>query len=271
MRIWPGRPYPLGATWDGAGVNFALFSEHATKVELCLFDSVDAPARVAAHPAARADRPGLARLSSRRRAGPALWLSRPRPVRAGQGTSVQSATRSCSIPTPRPIGRDLRWDDSLFGYKVGDASSRTCPSTSATAPPSRRWPPSSIRPSPGATTGRRASPWHKTLIYELHVKGFTQLNPDVPEKLRGTYAGLASEAAIQHLQELGVTAVELLPVHHFLDDRHLVEKGRTNYWGYNTLAFFAPDLAVRGHDHSAGRRPAVQDDGPRRCTPPASR
>ncbi len=84
------------------------------------------------------------------------------------------------------------------------------------------------------------TPWHKTLIYELHVKGFTQLNPDVPEKLRGSYAGLASESAIKHLTDLGVTAVELLPVHHHLDDRHLTEKGLQNYWGYNTLAFFAP-------------------------------
>ena len=115
------------------------------------------------------------------------------------------------------------------------------------------------------------TPWHKTLIYELHVKGFTQLNPHVPEHLRGTYAGLASESAIKHLTDLGVTAVELLPVHHFLDDRHLVEKGLHNYWGYNTLAFFAPapDYCLRRHP--AGRRPAVQDDGARHARRRASR
>ena len=89
------------------------------------------------------------------------------------------------------------------------------------------------------------TPWHKTLIYELHVKGFTKLNPNVPDQLRGSYAGLASESAIKHLTDLGVTAVELLPVHHFLDDRHLVEKGLHNYWGYNTLAFFAPASLLR--------------------------
>ena len=105
------------------------------------------------------------------------------------------------------------------------------------------------------------TPWHKTVIYELHVKGFTQLNPQVPENLRGSYAGLASESAIKHLTDLGVTAVELLPVHHHLDDRHLVEKGLRNYWGYNTLAFFAPSVDLLLHEHRAGRRAAVQDDG----------
>ena len=110
MRIWPGRPYPLGATWDGAGVNFALFSEHATKVELCLFDSVEASKEAAAHPAARTDRHGLARLSARRRAGPALRLPGARALRAGQGPSVQPQ-QVVLDPYAKAIGRDLHWDD----------------------------------------------------------------------------------------------------------------------------------------------------------------
>ena len=105
------------------------------------------------------------------------------------------------------------------------------------------------------------TPWHKTLIYELHVKGFTQLHPEVPERLRGTYAGLASEPAIRHLADLGITAVELLPVHHFLDDRHLIERGLTNYWGYNTLAFLAPHSRYAATAPAPRRRAAVQNDG----------
>src|SRR5262249_48184661 len=140
-------------------------------------------------------------------------------------------------PYAKAIGRDVVWNDALFGYKLGsDDLSFDDRDSAAFAPLARvidgafTW--GDDRPP--------CNPWHKPLIYELHVKGVTKKLPGVPERLRGTYAGLASESAVQHLVDLGITAVELLPVHHHLDDRHLTDTGRGNYWGYNTLSFFAP-------------------------------
>jgi isoamylase len=240
MRVWPGRPYPLGATWDGAGVNFALFSEHAAKVELCLFESAEAPTETE-------------RITLREHTDQ-VWHAYLPDVQPEQlyGYRVYgpyepqkghrfNPNKVLLDPYAKAIGRDLRWGDELFGYKVGDPAgdlSQDTRDNAALAPlaavidPAFTW--GDDRPP--------RTPWHKTLIYELHVKGFTIGHPDVPEKVRGTYAGVASEAAVQHLLGLGVTAVELMPVHHHLDDRHLVEAGRTNYWGYNTLSYFAPDL-----------------------------
>ncbi len=238
MRIWPGRSYPLGATWDGAGVNFALFSEHAQKVELCLFDSVNAEKEAVRIPL--------------RHQTDLVWHAYLPDAMPGQlyGYRVHgpydpakglrfNANKLLLDPYAKSIGRDLRWDDSVFGYKVGDNDQDLSFDTRDSAP----FAPLAVVIDSAFTWGddrRLRTPWHKTLIYELHVKGFTQLNPLVPEKLRGTYAGLASEAAIRHLKDLGVTAIELLPIHHFLDDRHLLEKGLVNYWGYNSLAYFVP-------------------------------
>jgi glycogen operon protein len=240
MRVWPGRPYPLGATWDGAGVNFALFSEHARKVELCLFESADARAE--------SERIVLREHTDQ------VWHAYLPDVQPEQlyGYRVHgpyepqkghrfNPNKLLLDPYAKAIGRDLRWGDELFGYKVGDPAadlsfdqrdSAALAPLAAVIDPAFTW--GDDRPP--------RTPWHKTLIYELHVKGFTVRHPDVPEKIRGTYAGVASEAAVEHLRSLGVTAVELMPVHHHLDDRHLVESGRCNYWGYNTLSFFAPDL-----------------------------
>jgi glycogen operon protein len=241
MRIWPGRPYPLGATWDGAGTNFALFSEHATKVELCLFDSTGAVKE------------------SRRVALPEqtdqVWHCYLPDVVPGQlyGYRVHGAyapakghrfnpSKVVLDPYTKAIGRDVRWDDALFGYQIGkDDLTFDGRDSAAFAPLAQvidtafTW--GDDRPP--------RTPWHKTLIYEAHVKGLTTRHPGVPEELRGTYAGLGSDAVIDHLTDLGVTAVELLPVHHHLDDRHLVEAGRRNYWGYNTLSFFAPELSYK--------------------------
>jgi len=238
MRVWPGRPYPLGATWDGAGVNFALFSEHAQKVELCLFDGVNSEKE-------------FRRISLRHQTD-LVWHAYLPDAMPGQlyGYRVHgpydpakgfrfNANKVLLDPYAKSIGRDLRWDDSVFGYKLGDKDA----DLSFDERDSAAFAPLAVVIDPSFTWGddrRLRTPWHKTLIYELHVKGFTQLNPHVPEKLRGTYAGLASEAAIKHLKELGVTAVEILPIHHFLDDRHLLEKGLVNYWGYNSLAYFVP-------------------------------
>src|SRR5262249_13098890 len=144
-------------------------------------------------------------------------------------------------PYAKAIGRDLVWDDTLFGYRIGDPAA----DLSFDARDNAAFAPLAAVIDPAFTWGDdRAprTPWHKTLIYEAHVNGFSKRLPAVPEKLQGTSAGLASESAIKHLLDLNVTAVEVLPVHHHADERHLTEKGLCNYWGYNTLAFFAPDL-----------------------------
>jgi isoamylase len=238
MRVWPGSPYPLGATWDGKGVNFALFSEHATQVELCLFDAADAESE--------AHRILLPEYTDH------VWHGYLPDVLPGQlyGYRVHGPYESqhghrfnphkvVLDPYARLIGRDVQWADECFSYRLGDPEG----DLSFDKRDSAAFAPLAVVIDPAFTWGDDRpprTPWHKTIIYELHVKGFTQRHPEVPERLRGTYAGLASEPAIRHLTELGVTAVELLPVHHFLDDRHLVDRGLTNYWGYNTLAFFAP-------------------------------
>jgi glycogen operon protein len=240
MRVWPGRPYPLGATWDGAGVNFALFSEHATKVELCLFDAVDAPKE--------AQRIVLPEHTDQ------VWHAYLPDVLPEQlyGYRVHGPYEPAKghrfnpikvllDPYAKAIGRDLKWDDTLFGYKVGDPTADLSLDNRDNA----AFAPLAAVVDTAFTWGDDRSPrtpWHKTLIYEAHVKGLTKLHPEVPEKQRGTYAGLGSDAVIQHLKSLGVTAVELMPVHHHVDERNLVQKGLTNSWGYNTLAFFAPDL-----------------------------
>ena len=236
MRIWPGRPYPLGATWDGAGVNFALFSEHAIKVELCMFDSPDAPKETQ-------------RIELREQTDQ-VWHCYLPDVLPGQlyGYRVHGPFKPAEghrfnpnkvvlDPYAKMIGRDIRWDDSAFGYQIGqddltfdDRDSAPFAPLATVIDTAFTW--GDDRPP--------LTPWHKTFIYEMHVKGFTMRHPDIPENLRGTYAALASEAVIRHLKELNVSAIELLPVHHHLDDRHLLDNGLTNYWGYNTLSFFAP-------------------------------
>jgi glycogen operon protein len=239
MRIWPGRPQPLGATWDGAGVNFAVFSEHASKVELCLFDSVDAKAasQTIALPEQTYNTwhgyfPDL-------RPGQLYGYRVHGPYEPHKGFRF-NPHKVVLDPYARAIGRDLRWDDSLFGYQVGHPEA----DLTFDERDSASFAPLGMVVDTAFTWGEDRWPrtsWHKTLIYELHVKGFTKKLPGVPERLRGTYAGLASEPAIDHLLKLGVTAVELMPVHHHVDDRFLVEKKLVNYWGYNTLGFFAPD------------------------------
>jgi isoamylase len=240
MRVWPGRPYPLGATWDGVGVNFAFFSEHGSKVELCLFDGPDSTAE--------AERIAFNEYTDQ------VWHAYLPDVQPGQlyGYRVYgpyepakghrfNPNKLILDPYVKAIGRDLRWDDSLFGYKIGDPEADLSIDTRDSA----AFAPLAAVVDTAFTWGDDRpprTPWHKTMIYELHPRGFTMRHPEVPEKLRGSYAGVASEPAIKHLLSLGVTAVELMPVHHHVDDRHLVERGQHNYWGYNTLAFFAPDL-----------------------------
>ena len=238
MRVWPGTPYPLGATWDGVGVNFAIFSEHATRVELCLFDSIDAEVETVTIPLVEHT--------------DMVWHGYLPDVRPGQlyGYRVHgpfspdaghrfNPNKLVMDPYAKVIGRTVRWDESLFGFRFGEEDSTFDDRDSAPFAPL-----AAVIDSAFTWGDDRPlrTPWHDTLIYELHVKGFTKLNPHIPEALRGTYLGLASEPAIRHLTSLGVTAVELMPVHQHLDDWHLVARRLTNYWGYNTLSYFAPDV-----------------------------
>ncbi|HWL07444.1 MAG TPA: glycogen debranching protein GlgX [Planctomicrobium sp.] len=239
VRVWPGKPYPLGATWDGKGVNFALYSENAERVELCLFGTemefqpeTRIPLRERTHQVWHAYLPDAlpGQLYGYRVYGPY----------EPAGGHRFNPNKVLLDPYAKAIGRDLTWDDSLFGYQIGHPKT----DLSFNKQDNTEFAPLGLVIDPAFTWGddvRPQTPLHKTVIYEMHLKGFTFLNPYIPEEIRGTYMGLASESAVKYLQHLGVTAVELLPVHHRIDDRHLMEKGLTNYWGYNTLGYFAPD------------------------------
>jgi glycogen operon protein len=239
MKVWPGQSYPLGATWDGAGVNFALFSDHATGVDLCLFHGPE-------------DKCEAARIAMTEYTDQVWHVYLPQ-VRPGQcyGYRVDgpyepaeghrfNPAKLLFDPYAKAIAGTMRWSDALFGYTIGhpDADlSRDDRDRAGNLPkcvvvdPAFSW---------GNDTPLRI-PWHKTLIYELHVKGYTARHPGVPAALRGTYAALTCPAVIDYLHTLGVTAIELMPVHQSVTDRHLVERGLTNYWGYNSIGFFAPD------------------------------
>jgi glycogen operon protein len=239
MRVWPGQPYPQGATWDGAGVNFALFSENASRVQLCLFDGPDGNQEIT-------------RISLTEQTDQVWHIYLPE-VRPGQRYGYRvygpyapeeghrfNPAKLLLDPYAKAIAGAIRWSETLFGYTVGhpDADLSRDERDSAeglpkcvVVDPAFSW---------GDDTPPR-TPWHKTLIYELHVEGFTKRHPDVPPDLRGTYAGLTCPAVIGYLHSLGITAVELMPVHQFVADRHLVDRGLTNYWGYNSIGFFAPD------------------------------
>ena len=238
MKIWPGKPYPLGAIWDGAGVNFSLFSGNAERVELCLFDGPDGKES--------------ARIPVRERTAQ-VWHAYLPEVRLGQlyGYRVHgpfapeeghrfNPAKLLLDPYAKAIAGPIKWSDDLFGYPIGHPDADLV----ADERDSSAGMPKCVVVDPAFSWGNDVpprTPWHKTLIYELHVKGFTARHPQVPERLRGTYAGLASPAVLEYLHSLGITAVELMPVHHFVADRLLVERGLTNFWGYNSIGFFAPD------------------------------
>ena len=236
--IWPGRPFPRGATWDGEGVNFALFSENALRVELCLFDA--------------SGRKEIQRIELREQTD-LIWHCYLPEARPGllYGYRVHgpydpahghrfNPHKLLIEPYAKDIVGSVHWSDALFGYRIGhrlEDMSFDRRDNAAGMPKCRVI-------DPAFTWGNDRSPnipWTDMVIYELHVKGFTKNHPDVPKALRGTYAGLATAPIIDHLKQLGITSVELMPVHTFVDDRHLVERGLANYWGYNSIGFFAPD------------------------------
>jgi isoamylase len=237
--VWPGRPYPLGATWDGEGVNFALFSENATGVELCLFDS-------------GAGEPETARIPFTEQTD-LVWHAYIPGLQPGQlygyrvhGPYAPAAghrfnpNKLLFDPYAKAIAGDVRWSDVAFGYRVGAPEGDLQPDPRDSA---KALPKCVVADTGFDWQGDRppAVAWHDTVIYETHVKGLTMRHPGVPKALRGTYAGLASPAILEYLTSLGVTAIELLPVHHFIDDRHLVELGLRNYWGYNSIGYLAPE------------------------------
>jgi isoamylase len=241
MRIWPGAPYPLGATWDGWGTNFALFSELADSVELCLFDG-DGTDEGAATPLAET-RVHLTEVDG------FVWHAYLPGVGPGQrygyrvhGPYDPGAGLRCDPskllldPYAKAVQGQVTWTESLFSYQLTDPRKRNTSDSAACMPknvvinPFFDW----------ANDRPPRTPYHETLIYEAHVRGLTLRHPEIPPQQRGTYAGLAHPAITEHLLRLGVTAVELMPVQQFLPEKALVERGLTNYWGYNTIGFLAP-------------------------------
>jgi glycogen operon protein len=240
VKISPGRPYPLGATWDGRGVNFALFSENATAVELCLFDDGDPHAEIARirlpertafvwHGYLEQDDAKPGTLYGYRVYGP--WEPE-----AGHRFNPNKLLMD---PYTRALSGTVNWEAPAFSYPLGSGDDR------ALDEQDDAWgKPLSVVVDETFDWGddRRPNvPWHRSVIYEVHTKGFTARHPDVPEELRGTYLGLAAPAAIEHFKSLGVTAVELLPIHAFIDEGTLLSHKLTNYWGYNSIGYFAPD------------------------------
>ncbi|MCY1143479.1 glycogen debranching protein GlgX [Actinoplanes sp. Pm04-4] len=232
MHIWPGNPYPLGATYDGGGTNFALFSELAERVELCLFDEegnetrIDLPEREALVWHGYLPRVGPGQRYGYRVHGPYDPHSGLR----------CNPSKLLLDPYAKAIDGRNDWNEALFSYRFGDPSSRN---DEDSAPYAQK----SVVINPFFDWGNDRPlriPFHQTVIYEAHVKGMTERHPGIPEDVRGTYSGLAHPEMIKHFQELGVTAVELMPVHQFVHDSTLIDRGLTNYWGYNTIGFFAP-------------------------------
>jgi isoamylase len=245
VKVWPGTPYPLGATFDGAGTNFSLFSEVAQRVELCLFGRNDAETRIE-----------LPEVTGH------CWHGYLPEVLPGQrygfrvhGPWAPQHGHRCNPakllldPYARAFDGQIQWHDAMFPYRMGKGpdvrserdSARHMPKC-IVAQPHFQW--------DGDYRLQRQT--HETVIYETHVKGFTARMQAIPPELRGTYAGLAHPAAIEHLTKLGITAVELMPVHQFMHDRHLVDKGLRNYWGYNTVGYFAPH-----NEYAADKRPGA--------------
>src|SRR4051812_46492368 len=243
--MWPGAPYPLGASYDGGGTNFAIFSEVAERVELCLFDDDGVETRI--------DLPEREAL---------VWHGYLPRVLPGQrygyrvhGRYEPTEGLRCNPskllldPYAKAIDGRIQWNEAMFAYRFGhpesynDADSAPYTMRSVVINPFFDW---------SNDTPLRI-PMHQTVIYEVHVKGMTACHPKIPEDVRGTYSGLAHPATIKYLKRLGVTAVELMPVHQFVHDSGLTERGLANYWGYNTIGFFAPHNEYASFEGEGGQ------------------
>ncbi|MCF8106691.1 MAG: glycogen debranching protein GlgX [Desulfohalobiaceae bacterium] len=246
MKVWPGQPYPLGAVYDGSGTNFSLFSEIAEKVELCLFDEDNQESRI--------DLPEVTGY---------CWHAYLPEVQPGQrygfrvhGPWDPAKGHRCNPakllldPYAKAIDGGIQWDEAVFPYPFADGPDARSDSDSAPFMPRCVV----HQPHFDWSGDRRLHlPWHETVIYETHVKGLSVDHPEVPAEFQGTYSGLASPAIIEHFKQLGVSAVELMPIHTFIQDKHLVDKGLHNYWGYNSIGYFAPNK-----DYAADRRPGAE-------------
>ncbi len=238
QSVWPGDPYPQGATWDGEGVNFSLFSSHAERVELCIFDArgrrelqrITMPEQTDQvwHAYLPQARPGL------------LYGYRVHGPHKPEAGHRFNAHKLLLDPYAKAMVGRLQWSDAHFGYRIGSPRADLSFDRRDNA---SGMPKCQVIDSAFTWGDDRPprTPWQDTVIYETHVRGFTMRHPDVPPELRGTYGGLCTAPVIEHLRRLGVTAVELMPVHAFVHDRGLVERGLRNYWGYNSIGFFAPE------------------------------
>lgn len=250
IRIYPGNPYPLGATWDGEGVNFALYADNATAVELCFFSS-------------EKDETETLKIKFKERTHQ-VWHAYFPDIKPGQlyGYRVHgpfdpengcryNANKLLIDPYAKAISGVVKWHDALYGYEMGAEAADLSFSELDSAP----FIPKSIVIDAAYDWGNDKAPkisYHKTIIYEAHVKGFTKSNPDIPEEIRGTYEAIGHPVTINYLKELGITAIELMPVHQFISDHRLLENELTNYWGYNTIGFFAPDIRYSSsHDRGS--------------------
>ena len=239
VKIFLGYPYPLGATWLGNGVNFAIFSENATSVDLCLFDNIDAPQENIRIPMTEQTDQVWHVFLPDVRPGQLYGYRVYGPYDPERGLRFNSS-KLLIDPYAKAIAGQVNWSDEMFGYVVGGPQEDLTRDFRDDA-----WgiPKAAVIDNAfdWGNDKRPGIPLHSSIIYEVHVKGFTKLCPDVPKELRGTYAGLGSTAAIKYLKELGITAVELLPIHQHIDDKVLIDRGLVNYWGYNTIGFFAPE------------------------------
>ena len=236
-RTWPGLPYPLGVTWDGKGVNVAVFSLHAEKIELCLFDASGERETARLSLPEYTDEvwhgyfPDL-------RPGQLYGLRAYGPYTPAAGHRFNPHKLLLDPYAKRLVGQ-VRWNDALYGYTIGHKRADLSFDTRDSA----AYMPKCAIEDTAFTWGNDrppAHPWTDTILYETHVRGLTRLHPGIPESQRGTFAGLGAPALIEYLRDLGITAIELLPVQGFVDEATFVARGLANYWGYNTIAFFAP-------------------------------
>jgi glycogen operon protein len=237
-RIREGLPFPRGATWDGAGTNFSLFSAHATKVEICLFDGRGERETARIELPEYTDQIFHGYLPD---VGPGTFYGyRVHGPYAPEEGHRFNPNKLLLDPYARAHAGSLVWDPAVFGYRMESGNDSTFDERD-----SAQFMPKCVIVDRNfdwkGEPGRVRTPWDRTILYEAHVKGFTKLNPAVPEQLRGTYAGFGSQAVIDYVRSLGITSVELLPIHTFVNDNHLLDRGLTNYWGYNSIGFFAPD------------------------------
>ncbi len=245
MKIWPGQPYPLGAVYDGSGTNFSIFSEIAKRIELCLFDEKGKEQRI--------DLPEVTGY---------CWHGYVPSMEPGQrygfrihGPWDPAKGQRCNPakllldPYAKAIDGQIQWNEAVFPYRFGKGSEVR--STSNSAP----YMPRGVVHQPHfdwSGDRRLQIPWHETIIYETHVKGLTSRHPHIPPEIRGTYTALAHPAIIEYFKQLGITAVELMPIHHFIHDKHLVDQGLRNYWGYNSIGYFAPH-----NEYASQKRPGA--------------